>query len=82
MVIFQLEQREPVFVAQIFQAAVRLTGRFPLLQLLEQTLRPVEVAPVRLDNVCSEPLEFIVRHIVEDFQDRTIATNNDTAWLW
>ncbi len=82
MVVFQLEQREPVFVAQFIQAFVRLTGRFPLLQLLEQTLRPVEVAPVRLDNVCSEPREFIVRHIVEDFHDRTIATITDTVLLW
>jgi len=82
MVVFQLEQCEPVFVAQIFQAAVRLTGRFPLIQLLEQTLRPVEVALVRLDNVCREPRELIVRHIVDDVHDRTIATIPDKVLLW
>lgn len=82
MVVFQLEQCEPVLVTQVRQAVVGLADSFAIFQLLEQTLRPVEVALVRLDNVCSEPREFIVRHIVEDFQDRTIATNNDTAWLW
>ena len=82
MVVFQLEQREPVLVAQIFHAVAGFTGRFLLFQLLEQTLRPAEVALVRLDNVCSETREFIVRHIVEDFQDRTIATISDTVLLW
>ena len=82
MVVFQLEQCEPVLVAQVRQTVAGFTSRFTLLELLEQTLRPVEVALVRLDNVCSEPREFIVQHIVEDFQDRTIATNNDTVLLW
>lgn len=82
MVVFQLEQCEPVLVTQVRQTVAGFTGHFLLFQLLEQTLRPVEVALVRLDNVCSEPREFIVRHIVEDFQDRTIATNNNTVLLW
>ena len=82
MVVFQLEQCEPVLVTQVRQTVAGFTGRFPLLQLLEQTLRPVEVALVRLDNVCSEPRKFIVRHIVEDFEDRMIATIRDTVLFW
>ena len=81
MMALQLEQCEPILVTQVRQTVAGFTSRFLLFQLLEQTLRPVEVALVRLDNVCSEPREFIVRHIVEDFHDRTITTISDKVLL-
>lgn len=37
---------------------------------------------MRLDNICSQLREFIARHIVEDFEDRMIATIRDTVLFW
>ena len=60
MVVFQLEQCEPVLVTQVRQTVAGFTGRFPLLQLLEENLCPFEVMPMRLDNIYSQPREFIL----------------------